>query len=147
MIRTHARLQRLLAIRRLSENIESVALKRIVASVSEVEIAIEQQRVCSAQSKLASQGALSRGDRSEWLLADVQNEVAGWNQTRLIVLLQARSVHVRPAMERFLESRRQCEQVRQLVDYAQKAAGSEAERKEQSAADDWYLSRRARPVD
>ncbi len=86
------------------------------------------------------------GDRGEWLMADAQGEVAGWNRGRLRILLQARSAEVAPAMEKFLESRREHEQVKQLIENARLAHRSDEDRKAQAGADDWFLSRRTRPV-
>ena len=51
---------------------------------------------------------------------------------------------VAPAMEKFLESRREHEQVKQLVENARQAARLEEDRRAQAAADDWFLSRRTR---
>ena len=47
-------------------------------------------------------------------------------------------------MEKFLESRREHEQVKQLVEDAKQAAAVEEDRRAQAAADDWFLSEAGR---
>jgi hypothetical protein len=141
------RLERLLAIRRLSEELDRRTLGLALASVAEVEAALAVQEATLIDARRAERAALASGDRGEWLLADAQHEVAGWNRGRLNVLLQARAAEVPPAMGRFLDSRREHEQVKQLVENAQQAERVEENRRAQAAADDWFLSRRMRAAD
>jgi hypothetical protein len=47
-------------------------------------------------------------------------------------------------MEDFLESRREFEQVKLLLEDARQAARIDQNRRAQAAADDWFLSRRVR---
>lgn len=138
------RLDRLLAIRRLGEDLDRRTLALALASVAEVEVALARQETTLVNARLAARRALTVGDRGEWLMADAQIEVAGWNRGRLGVLLEMRAGEVPPAMEKFLESRREHEQVRQLVGNAQKAAEIEEGRKAQAASDDWFLSKHMR---
>jgi Leu/Phe-tRNA-protein transferase len=136
------RLDRLLAIRRLGEDVDRRTLA--LASVAEVEAALARQETNLADARLAARSALNAGDRGGWLMADAQTEVAGWNRGRLGVLLEKRATEVPPAMEKFLESRREHEQVKQLVENAQQVEEIEEGRKAQAASDDWFLSRRMR---
>jgi len=115
-----------------------------LAAVAEVETALGVQDATLLEAKRLAHEALSAGDRGEWLMADAQSEVAGWNRGRLGVLLRARAVAVAPATEQFLNSRREHEQVKLLVEAAQLAAQAEEDRRVQAAADDWFLSRRIR---
>jgi Leu/Phe-tRNA-protein transferase len=138
------RLDRLLAIRRLGEDLDRGTLALALASVAEVEAALERQETTLADARLAARRALTAGDRGEWLMADAQTEVAGWNRGRLDVLLETRAVEVPPAMEKFLESRCEHEQVKQLVENAQQVEEIEEGRRAQAASDDWFLSRRMR---
>ncbi len=141
------RLGRLLAIRRLSEEMERRVLALALASVAEVEGALARQETALADSKLAARKALQEGERGEWLLADAQGEVAGWNRGRLRVLLQTRAEAMAPAMEKFLESRREHEQVKQLVEGMRQAARVEEERRAQATADDRFLSQRTKEAE
>jgi urease gamma subunit len=113
-----------------------------LASVAEVETALAGQDKARVESKTAARTALNAGERGEWLLADVQVEVAGWNRERLGTMLRTRAEAVAPAMAKFLESRREHEQVKQLMEDARQAARVEEDRRAQAAADDWFLSRR-----
>ena len=141
------RLRRLLAIRRLNEDLGRRGLQLALASVAEVNAALARQKMAQLESNLAARAALNAGDRGEWLLADAQIEVAGWNRGRLNTLLQARASEVPPATAKFLETRLEHEQVKQLVEGGQRAAQTEEDRRAQAAADDWFLSKRMRPDD
>ena len=141
------RLERLLAIRRLSENLDRRTLEVALASVAEVEAGLARQEAALAESRVTGRTALSNGERGEWLMADAQGEVAGWNRVRLRGLLRVRSDEAAAAMQRFLESRREHEQVKQLVENARQVAYEEEGRRAQAAADDWFLSRRSRLTD
>jgi flagellar export protein FliJ len=138
------RLDRLLAIRHLSEEIDRSALANVLASVHQVESAIASQETMRHDAKHAARRALSSGDRSEWLLADAQCEVAGWNRDRLDVIRQQRELDVPPAREKFMQSRCEHEQVKQLIENARQEARIDESRKAQAAADDWFLSKRLR---
>lgn len=141
------RLERLLAIRRLNEDLDRKRLGLALASVAEVEAGLQRQEEALTDSDKVARAALACGDRAEWLLADAQAEVTGWNRRRLRVLLDVRTTEVAPAMEKFLDSRREHEQVKLLLEDAERLATLEADRKAQAAADDWFLSRRRRGVE
>jgi hypothetical protein len=136
------RLERLSAIRRLGEELGRRTLQMALGAVAEVESAIDAQDASLVEAKVESRDALAAGDRGEWLMADAQGEVAGWNKGRLGYLLRERMSEVPPAMEAFLESRREHEQVKHLVDDARGAARVDEDRKAQAAADDWFAGRR-----
>lgn len=138
------RLGRLLAIRRLREDIDRRALQLALGLVAEVEVALSREQLLAAEASLAARTALIAGDRDEWLLAEAQNEVAAWNKDRLNVLLGVRTANVPKALEQFLESRREHEQLKQLQEDANEQAIVEADRMAQKASDDWFLSRRFR---
>jgi hypothetical protein len=147
MSQSGKRLARLAAIRKLNEDLDRRNLQLALASVAEVEAGLARQEAARGESKAAAVAALSDGNRCEWLMSDAQSEVAGWNRDRLQVILEARTVAVAPAMARFIESRQEHEQVKQLVENARNSASIEDGRKAQAAADDWFLSRRARPAE
>ncbi len=115
-----------------------------LAAVSEVETALLAQQASILNAQQAARVALSAGERGDWLMADAQSEVAGWNRGRLGVLHAARAVEVPPAVEQFMRSRQEHEQVKLLARGAQQAAQMEEDRKMQAATDDWFLSRRMR---
>jgi hypothetical protein len=137
----------LLAIRRLNEEVDRGALATALAGVAEVEVALAWQETALVQSRVAARTALEAGERGEGLLVDAQIQVAAWNRGRLRVLLRAREEAVAPAREKFLESRREHEQVKQLVEDARQAARVEEDRRTQAAVDDWFLSRRGQELE
>ena len=141
------RLQRLLAIRKLSEDIDRRALKLALAALAEVEAGLQRQQTALLESNLAGRSALASGDRGEWLIADAQSEVAGWNRGRLRTLLSARANCASEATQKFLDSRREHEMVKQVIDDADRLARNEEEHKTQAVTDDWFLSRRKPPAD
>jgi hypothetical protein len=138
------RLDRLLAIRKLNEDLNRNALKLALTAVAEVEAGLARQEAALSDSRLAARIALCEGDRREWLLADAQGEVAGWNRRRLQALLDARTTAASEARTRFLESRVEHEQIRQLVEDSRQAKRSEEDRRAQAAADDWFLAKLSR---
>jgi hypothetical protein len=138
------RLDRLLVIRRLSEELDRRTLTLALASVAEVEMALDDQKVQVVEARQTAREGLDAGDRGKWLMADAQTEVAGWNRERLGVLLEARASEVPPAMAKFMESRCEHEQVKKLIENAQEIEKIEEGRKAQAASDDWFLSRRLR---
>jgi len=138
------RLHRLLAIRRICEEVDRGTLAMALAAVAEVEMALRAQQLALLDARQATRAALSAGDRGDWLMADAQSEVAGWNRGRLGTLHEARAADVPPALEQFMNSRREHEQIKLLVRDAQQAEQIEDGRKLQAAADDWFLSRRIR---
>lgn len=138
------RLGRLLAIRKLREDIDRTALQLALDSVTEVEVALSRQQLRSAEAKAMARTALIAGDRAEWLLAEAQNEVAAWNKERLNILRRLRVEMVSKAREQFVESRSQHEQLKQLKENAKRLASLESDRATQKSMDDWFLSRRFR---
>jgi hypothetical protein len=138
------RLIRLLVIRRVAEDLDRRKMELAAAAVGEVETALGTQEATIVEAALVGRVALEAGERGDWLMADAQSEVAGWNRRRLGVLLATRSAEFVPAMEKLIESRREHEQVKLLVESARQAARGEEDRKAQAAADDWFLSRRVR---
>ena len=138
------RLRRLFAIRRLNEDLDRRSLQGALAAVAEVEEALGRQEGALTDARAATRCALAEGDRSELLLAEAQREVAGRNRGSLRVVLAERASIVPLAMVRFLSSRMEHEQVKQLVEDARHAALLDGDRKAQAASDDWYLSKRSR---
>jgi hypothetical protein len=138
------RLERLLGIRHLVEDLDRRTLAIASAAVLEVKAALGAQAASLSEAGEAARVSLDGGDRREWLLADAQAEVARWNQASLKLLLQAREAVIPPAMERFLGSRQEHEQLQFLVGAARQAERLDEDHKTQTIADDWFLRRRTR---
>jgi hypothetical protein len=137
------RLQRLVAFRLLTEELDRSALQVALLAVLEVESAITELDKNVTESKMNARAALSEGNRPEWMMADAQKEVAGWNLSKLKSMLMVRVEGARIARERFLESRCEHEQVMQLIKDAHQAALLVEVRREQASADEWFLSKRS----
>jgi hypothetical protein len=137
------RLQRLLAIRMLTEDLDRNVLQSALAAVALVENTLAALDNAVTESKISARTALADGDRSEWMMADAQGEVAGWDRSKLKRLLATRTEAAGTAMGRFLESRREHEQVKQLVKDSEQATRVDDLRRAQAASDDWFLSKRS----
>jgi flagellar export protein FliJ len=135
------RLQGLARIRRLQEEIERRALQLAVAAVAEVESALQSDAAAMLESRESAREALRAGDRSEWLLADAQGEVARANIDKLGCLLTKREAQVPIATARFLVCRHEHEQSKVLVRETRQAEAVEDARREQATADEWVISR------
>ena len=138
------RLRRLLAIRRIGEEQERRNLQSVLALVAEVDSVLGVQLQTKAAAGAASAKALHQGNRDEWLFAEAQIEVAGWNRGRLIPLHKSREAAVGPATADFLERRCEHEQVKRLIQDIQSQQQVADGRRAQAAADDWFLAKRAR---
>jgi phage protein D len=142
--RSPEQLQRLAAIRRLQEELDRRDLQVALGAVTEVEVAMAREAESGDRARAAGVQALADGDGASWRLASRQSEVAARNRAGLERLRVERAGRVAAAMQQFLESRREQEQVQQLLKDALETERVELGRREQAAADDWFLSRRAR---
>lgn len=138
------RLQRLLAIRRIGEELGRRRLQSVLASVMQAETALGVQRQTIESAAEASRCALQNGDRSEWLFSEAQSEVASWNRGRLMPILQSRHAEVEPAISTFLDRRLEHEQVQQLIKESKAQRQLIDDRRQQAFADNWFLTRRSR---
>jgi hypothetical protein len=135
------RLKRLVGIRKIAEELDRRDLELAVAAVAEVDVALSATQRSLQQAGIAARAALGAGERGEWLLADAQTEVAGWNRGRLGLLRAQRVVAVEPAKEKFMASRLEHEQAKVLVEDAKRDEREDEVRKTQMASDDWFLGR------
>jgi hypothetical protein len=135
------RLKRLVGIRKIAEELDRRDLELAVAAVAEVDAALWATRGSLLEAGTAARAALGAGERGEWLLADAQSEVAGWNRGRLGLLRAQRVVAVEPAKEKFMASRLEHEQVKVLVEDAKREEREDEGRRAQTTSDDWFLGR------
>jgi hypothetical protein len=138
------RLDRLLEVRRIAEDVERSHLLAAHTAVSVVEAARERQQQAIEGAAASSADALGRGHRNEWLFAEAQSEVAAGNRARLLPLLSARRAGIAPATAAYLEKRRELRQIQQLVAEGRERQRLSDGRRAQAAADDWFLARRLR---
>jgi hypothetical protein len=135
------RVDRLRAIRNLTEAADRAVLELALASVTAVQRGVMRQEEALAESREGARNALSEANRLEWLLAEATAEAAGWNRKRLQPLLQSSADAADEAMRKFLISRREHEQAKLIVEDVEKAEQADHDRRSQHASDDWFLSR------
>ena len=135
------RLQRLLSIRQLAHDMDRSAMKTALSAVAEVEGALAALEGVERDARLAGRIALADGLRSEWMMADAHAEVSALHRQKLKKLLIVRRGLVGVAMTKFLESRREYEQLKQLVRNAEQVAHLDEARRMQVLADDWFLNK------
>jgi flagellar export protein FliJ len=139
-----ARLRGLERIRSLQEEIERASLERAMGAVAEVEQALRDDSGAITEAKTRARAALGVGDRSEWLFADAQGEVARSSISRLGGLLRQREAAVAPAMEGYLACRKLHEQAKVLLANAEAEAKAAELRRTQMEMDEWVISRWSR---
>ena len=144
MSRKIARLRGLERIRGLQEEMERATLEQAVGALVEVESALRHDGEALTDAREKSRAALGAGDRGEWLYADAQSEVARASISRLGALLAQRQAAVVPAMEGFLQCRKQHEQTKVLLGNARSEAALMGTRKTQAEMNEWGVSRWAR---
>src|SRR5262249_19598440 len=116
----------------------------LLASVVEGESAAARQEVAIAGAVAQVAAALRDGNREEWLYAEAQAVVAGWNRGRVAPILEMRRVPVGPAPAAFLERGREREQVEELIRRRRLEQEVEGDRKVQAQLDEWFLGQRRR---
>lgn len=136
------RLRRLQRIRRLAADQAGLELELAAASLRQAEQAQAAQGRGGREARSLARQALALGERSDWLMAEAAKEVAGWNLSRLQSVREQRAIVVEPARQRYIETHREAEQARTLLDSARTAERTRETRKEQAAVDDWF-SRKA----
>lgn len=136
------RLERLLAIRMLTEDRDRIALRTALSRLEEAENSLGGLDSSLKEPKTAARAALMDGDRSELMMVDLQGIVAGWERRKLTRILVQRGEEAAAAMDRFLESRREHEQAKHLVQNAREAERVDQSRRMQTMADEWFLSKR-----
>ena len=144
MTRRNQRLQRLLAIRRIGEEIARRNLQSALGSLAEAETALSQQQSAIADAIEVTSSALQSGNRNERLFAEAQSEVAGWNRMRLAPVVESCRAEIQSVTPAFLDRRREAEQMQQLVEDNRTQQQLMEDHKAQAAVDEWFLAQRAR---
>jgi hypothetical protein len=134
-------LKRLAAVYEIVAYTDSLSLDRARVALREVELLLEQQSDLARGVVLLARDALAREDRQEWLLSESQVELALWNRTGLKLLRGRREALQDHAAERYRKSLREDSQIDALVEQAYAATKRAIARREQTEADDRYLSR------
>ena len=75
-----ARLDRLVAIRQLREDLDRVTLQRATAALEEVDAAQRAAQTAVREARVAGRAALDAGERGDWIMADAQGRGGGLEQ-------------------------------------------------------------------
>ena len=135
------RLQRLLAVRRVFEQVEHRKLQLALTSVMQAEAALDEQAQAIDNAKAASTNALGDCNHDEWLFAEAQVEIAGWNHARLLPILEMRRAQIPQTTADYLERHLEMQQVEHLVEHVTSLQRRDEERHAQAVSDDCLLAR------
>ena len=138
------RLGRIIAFRRLAEQLRNGELAEALAAAAASARAMQLQSRFLDQGREATISALLAGDQAEWQMAEAQTEVARWNHRHLEVMHAEHEQMVDTARERLLESRLESEQAELLRRELLARQAAEQERMAQALSDEDYLLRLSR---
>jgi hypothetical protein len=140
-MRRAERLQRLLVVRRVFEHVERRKLQGALTSVTQVEAALDEQAQAIDNVKVASANSLGNSNHDEWLFAEAQMEIAGWNRSRLMPILEMRRALIPQTTADYLERHLEVQQVEHLVEHVASLQRRDQERHAQAVSDDCLLAR------
>jgi hypothetical protein len=135
-------LQRLVTLYAAVEEMHSTELQRKVAAVREAQQAIGIEQEVARSARIDGRGALLEGDRVSWMMAQSQQETAGWRRGRLEQIRLEREELSEAAREQYVASRLKREQIKRVFDDINALMEIEEGRRLQAASDDRFLARR-----
>jgi hypothetical protein len=135
-------LQRLVTLYAAVEELHSTDLQRRAAAVREAQQAIGIEREVARSARIDGRGALLTGDRVSWMMAQSQQDTAGWRRRRLEQIRLEREELNEAARERYVASRLKREQMKRVFDDIVARMEMEEGRRLQAASDDRFLARR-----
>lgn len=137
------RLDRILRIRELLEEVAELEFAQVVSEVQRLETASSDQGKLSQQSRAEALVSLAvrEPESRRWMTALSDAEIFRWKQQRLGLLALARQPSLESAREEFLTRRRERRQIEALLAAADRAEWVERSRREQKGLDDWFQTR------
>ena len=135
-------LQRLVTLYAAVEEMHSTELQRKVAAVREAQQAIGIEQEVARSARIDGRRALLAGDRVSWVMAESQQETAGWRRRRLEQIRLEREELNEAAREQYVASRLKREQMKRVCDDIAAQVEIEEGRRLQAASDDRFLARR-----
>lgn len=139
------RLDQVLRIRELMENLARAALETKTHAVRQLENAAKRENSSALESRReAFTSASDSGpiDQGAWRLGLADAEIFARRGERFRIAAEAQKPAVSEAREAMLERRRERKQVETLIAEARRIADEERERRQQQQTDDWFQSRR-----
>jgi hypothetical protein len=134
-------LRRLMDLYAVIEEMHSTELQRMTAAVRESEQAIVKEQDMAKSARIDGRGALMMGDRVGWMMAETQQETAGWWRQRLEQVRQEREQLNDAAREQYMASRLRKEQMKCVFDEIAAGIDVEEARRKQATSDDRFLAR------
>ena len=135
-------LQRLVTLYAAVEEMHSTELQQMAAAVREAQQAIGVEQGVARSARIDGRGALLAGDRVSWMMAQSQQDTAGWRRRRLEQIRLEREELNEAARERYVASRLKREQIKRVFDDIAARMEMEEGRRLQAASDDRFLARR-----
>jgi hypothetical protein len=135
-------LQRLVTLYSTVEEMHSLELQRMTAAVHEVRGAVGVEREIARAALVDGRVALLAGDYTKRIVAETQQEISGWRQSRLERIRIQREELSDAAMKQYVASRLKREQLKRIVDEIAAQLDIERGRRDQAISDDRFLARR-----
>jgi len=135
-------LQRLMNLYAAVEQMHSTELQRLTTAVREAQQAISVEQSVAQAARIDGREALTAGDRVGWMMAETQQETAGWRTQRLEAIRVERQELNDAAREQYVASHLRKEQMKRVFEEMEARAEVEEGRRAQSTSDDLFLSRR-----
>lgn len=135
------RLQRVLRVRAVLEELSRLELEERTAAVQRLERAAEQQQQRADAARAQSLGLLFSEQTDGWQTQIVDAEILAWKRGRLAALALAGQTAREEARQALLARRLDRRQIAALLDAAEEAGARERGRREQHQLDDWFHSR------
>lgn len=136
-------LNRLLRLRKMTEELRESELSREAQKLASIESAIDASNGERRQCREEAFRAVAETSGEDWLLATGSQELAEWRIQTLTVEGDLQRLRVEEVRARFLECRIEKCQVEKLLEAEDKAKGMQKARRDQAALDDWFEQRRS----
>ncbi len=137
------KLDRLLRIRALLEDLSRLDLERKIADTRYLERAAEREgrlALATRAEALRLLGEEESAPSDSWLMRIADAEILSWKEGRIKVLAAEGRSAVQKSREALLTRRTERRQVEALLATAERAEEKSQARKEQSRTDDWFQS-------
>jgi hypothetical protein len=135
-------LQRLVSLYAAVEEMHSSELQRTGSAVREAQQAIGIEQDVARWARVNGREALLAGDRLSAVMAETQQETAGWRRQRLEQIRLEREKLNEAAREQYVASRLKREQIKRVLDDMALLMEIDKGRRLQAASDDRFLARR-----
>ncbi|QNI34161.1 hypothetical protein H7849_09810 [Alloacidobacterium dinghuense] len=134
-------LDRLLRLRSLLEDVSRVELEAQLQEMAQIERALSRAQTAGRAMRQQSFAGISEAQRTDWLVAQAVSEWVTREQSLFESARERKEVQVDAAKAVYLNRRKECRQVANVIDARAVEAAKEQVRREQSELDDWFGQR------